>query len=80
MKMPSRTRHAIAPPGLAGTARVDRRTQALLRPAPRPRRVLVLSTTALVLCAAAAAGLTAHDTEHQFELARHLLHHTSRTS
>lgn len=64
----------------AVTSGMVSRTQALLRPAPRPRRVLVLSTTALVLCAAAAAGLTAHDTEHQFELARHLLHHTSRTS
>jgi uncharacterized membrane-anchored protein len=30
MKMPSRTRHVIAPPGLVGTARVERRTQALL--------------------------------------------------
>lgn len=30
MKMSSRTRHVIAPPGLVGTARVDRRTQALL--------------------------------------------------
>ena len=30
MKMPSRTRPAIVPPGLVGTARVERRTQALL--------------------------------------------------
>jgi uncharacterized membrane-anchored protein len=30
MKMPSRTRHVIAPPGLVGTARVDRRIPALL--------------------------------------------------
>ena len=61
----------------AVTSGVVSRTQALLRPAPRPRRALVLSTSALVLTAAVAAGLTAHDTEHQFELAHHVLHHTS---
>jgi Zn-dependent protease with chaperone function len=61
----------------AVSAGVVSRTQALLRPAPRPRRVLVLATTVLVLCAAVSAGLTAHDTEDQFELARHVLHHSS---
>lgn len=80
-------RHRSPAPSLLGTrpatalaavaSGVVTRTQALLRPAPRPRRALVLSTTALVLTAAVAAGLTAHDTEHQFELARHVLHHTS---
>jgi Zn-dependent protease with chaperone function len=79
-------RHGSAAPALmsrpasalaAVTSGVVSRTQALLRPAPRPRRALVVSTTALVLCAAVAAGVTAHDTEHRFELARHVLHHAS---
>ena len=72
---PARPRPASAL--AAVTSGVVSRTQALLRPAPRPRHLLVLSTTALVLCAAVAAGLTAHVTEDQFEVARHVLHHTS---
>ena len=41
MKLPSRTRTAIAPPGLVGTARVERRTQSLLARV-RPGDIAVL--------------------------------------
>jgi hypothetical protein len=46
------------------------RTRALLSPAPRPRRVLAAATAALMLAAVGAAAVTAHETEHRFEVAQ----------
>lgn len=76
-RSPTSSRSRPAAALAAVTSGVVLRTQALLGPAPRPRRALVATTTALVMCAALAAALTAYDTEHQFELARQVLHHTS---
>ncbi|WP_270888790.1 M56 family metallopeptidase [Pedococcus sp. 5OH_020] len=52
------------------------RTRALLAPAPRPRRILAGATAALMLCALGAAAVSAHDTEHRFEVAQKMFHHS----
>jgi len=54
----------------AADSAVVARTRALLSPAPRPRRVLASATAALMLAAVGAAAVTAHDTEHRFEVAQ----------
>jgi Zn-dependent protease with chaperone function len=48
------------------------RAHALLGDAPRPRRALAGALVTLVVITAAAAALTAHDTEHRFEHAQAL--------
>ena len=70
---------ALASPGrrlapLATLPAVDsgvaHRALALLAPRPRRRRWLAVAVAALVLTPLAAAAITAHDTEHRFELAQ----------
>lgn len=54
----------------AAESAVVSRTQALLAPPPRPRRLLTIAATTLVLAAVGAAIGTAGSTEHRFELAQ----------
>jgi len=70
---------ALASPGrrlalLATLPAVDsgvaHRALALLAPRPRRRRWLAVAVAALVLIPLAASAITAHDTEHRFELAQ----------
>jgi Zn-dependent protease with chaperone function len=70
---------ALASPGrrlapLATLPAVDsgvaHRALALLAPRPRRRRWLAVAVATLVLIPLAAAAITAHDTEHRFELAQ----------
>ena len=70
---------ALASPGrrlapLATLPAVDsgvaHRALALLAPRPRRRRWLAVAVAALVLMPLAASAITAHDTEHRFELAQ----------
>jgi beta-lactamase regulating signal transducer with metallopeptidase domain len=70
---------ALASPGLrlaplatlpAVDSGVAHRALALLAPRPRRRRWLAVAVATLVLIPLAAAAITAHDTEHRFELAQ----------
>jgi Zn-dependent protease with chaperone function len=51
-------------------ASVAHRAVALLAPAPRRRRWLTATATAVLLVPVAASAVTAHETEHRFELAQ----------
>jgi len=67
-------RDACAPTRLAITGPTTlARVQALLRPAPQPRRGLVIGVLALLAATLLASGEIQHDTEHLFE-------HVMRTS